>query len=160
MEKNSKLNNHYQVFHITWFPGNVQLSSVTQPCPTLWDRVNRSTPGLPVHHQLPESTETHVPRVNDAIPPSYPLLSPSPPALSLSQHQDYQLHTKSSAGFVACFVFFLNTFTFCILNSWITKLLSASRPWTGINTLLPGADCPGFRTGEDCRLRCWCWHLQ
>ena len=68
--------------------------------------MNCSMPGLPVHHQLPESTQIYVPRVNDAIQPSHPLSSPSPPALNLSQHQDYQLHTKSSAGFVACFVFF------------------------------------------------------
>ena len=62
-------------------------SSVAQSCPTLCDSMNRSTPGLPVHHQLPESTQTHVHRVNDAIWPSHPLLSPSPPALNLSQHQ-------------------------------------------------------------------------
>ena len=49
--------------------------------------MNRSTPGLPVHHQLPELTQTHVHRVGDAILPSHPLLSPSPPALNLSQHQ-------------------------------------------------------------------------
>ena len=51
------------------------------------DPMNRSTPGLPVHHQLPESTQTHVHRVGDAIQPSHPLSSPSPPVLSLSQHQ-------------------------------------------------------------------------
>ena len=56
-------------------------------CPTLCDPMNRSMPGLPVHHQLPESTQTHVHRVGDAIQPSHPLLSPSPPALNLSQHQ-------------------------------------------------------------------------
>ena len=64
-----------------------QFSSVTQSCPTLCDPMNRSTPGLPVHHQLPESTQTHVRCVSDAIQPSHPLSSPSPPALSLSQHQ-------------------------------------------------------------------------
>ena len=68
-------------------PGSVQLSSVAQSCPTLCDPMNRSTPGLPVHHQLPESTQTHVHCVNDAIQPSHPLSSPSPPALNLSQHQ-------------------------------------------------------------------------
>ena len=57
-----------------------QFSSVTQSCPTLRDPMNRSTPGLPVHHQLPELTQTHVRRVSDAIQPSHPLLSPSPPA--------------------------------------------------------------------------------
>ena len=65
----------------------LQFSSVVQSCPTLCDPMNRSTPGLPVHHQLPESTQTHDHRVSDAIQPSHPLSSPSPPALSLSQHQ-------------------------------------------------------------------------
>ena len=64
-----------------------QFSSVTQSCPTLRDPMNRSTPGLPVHHQLPELTQTHVRRVSDAIQPSHPLLSPSPPAPNPSQHQ-------------------------------------------------------------------------
>ena len=66
---------------------SVQFSSVTQPCPTLCDPMNRSTPGLPVHHQLPEFTQTHVHRVGDTIQPSHPLLSPSPPAPNPSQHQ-------------------------------------------------------------------------
>ena len=65
----------------------VQFSSVSPSCPTLCDPMNRSTPGLPVHHQLPEFTQTHVHRVSDAIQPSHPLSSPSPPALSPSQHQ-------------------------------------------------------------------------
>ena len=59
---------------------SVQFSSVTQSCPTLCDHMNRSTPGLPVYHQLPEFTQTHVLRVSDAIQPSHPLPSPSPPA--------------------------------------------------------------------------------
>ena len=57
-----------------------QIRSVAQSCLTLCDPMNRSTPGLPVHHQLPEFTETHVHRVSDAIQPSHPLSSPSPPA--------------------------------------------------------------------------------
>ena len=64
-----------------------QFSSVAQLCPTLCDPMNRSTPGLPVHHQLPEFTQTHVHRVGDAIQPSHPLSSPSPPAPNPSQHQ-------------------------------------------------------------------------
>ena len=64
-----------------------QLSSVTQSCLTLCDPMNRSMPGLPVHHQLPESTQTHVHRVGDAIKPSHPLSSPSPSAPNPSQHQ-------------------------------------------------------------------------
>ena len=58
----------------------VQFSSVTQSCPTLCDPMNHSTPGFPVHHQLPEFTQTHVHQVGDAIQPSHPLSSPSPPA--------------------------------------------------------------------------------
>ena len=54
----------------------IQFSSVAQSCPTLWDPVNRSTPGLSVHHQLPEFTQTHVHRVTDATQPSHPLSSP------------------------------------------------------------------------------------
>ena len=57
-----------------------QFSSVAQSCPTLWDPMNRSTPGLPVHHQLAEFTQTHVHRVSDAIQPSHPLSPASPPA--------------------------------------------------------------------------------
>ena len=63
------------------------VSSVAQSCPTPCDPMNRSTPVLPVHHQLPEFTQTHVHRVDDAIQPSHPLLSPSPPAPNPSQHQ-------------------------------------------------------------------------
>jgi len=65
----------------------LQFSSVTQSCPTLCDPMNRSTPGLPVHHQLPEFTQTHIQGVSDAIQPSHPLSSPSPPAPNPSQHQ-------------------------------------------------------------------------
>ena len=61
--------------------------SVSQSCLTLCNPMNHSMPGLPVHHQLPEFTQTHVHRVSDAIQPSYPLLSPSPPALNVSKHQ-------------------------------------------------------------------------
>ena len=64
-----------------------QFSSGPQSCPTLCDPMDCSTPGLPVHHQLPEFTQAHVHRVGDAIQPSHPLSSPSPPALNLSQHQ-------------------------------------------------------------------------
>ena len=64
-----------------------QFSLVAQSCPTLCDPMNRSTPGLPVHHQLPEFTQTHVHQVSDAIQPSHPLSSPSPPAVNPSQHQ-------------------------------------------------------------------------
>ena len=64
-----------------------QFSSVTQSCPSRCDPMNHSTLGLPVHHQLPEFSQTHVHCVSDAIQPSHPLSSPSPPALNLSQHR-------------------------------------------------------------------------
>ena len=66
-------------FYVCWY-GSVQFPSVAQLCPTLFDPMNRSMPGLPVHYQHPESTQTHVHRVGNAIQPSNPLLSPSPPA--------------------------------------------------------------------------------
>ena len=74
--------------HFNFYDASVQFSSVTQSCLTLCDPVNRSTPGLPVHHQLPESTQTHAHRVSDAIQPSHPPSSPSLPTPNPSQHQD------------------------------------------------------------------------
>ena len=73
-----------------------QFSSVTQSSPTLCDPMNRSTPGLPVHYQLPELSQTHVHRVSDAIQPSHPLSSPSPPAPNPSQHQGLFQRVNSS----------------------------------------------------------------
>ena len=74
---------------------SVQFSSGVQSCPTLCDPMNRSTPGLPVHHQLPECTQTHVHRVSDAIQPSHPLPSPSP-VPNPSQHQSLFQWVNSS----------------------------------------------------------------
>ena len=68
-------------------PAITKFSSVAQSCPTLFDPMNRSTPGLPVHHQLPEFTQTHVHQASDAIQPSHPLSTPSPPAPNPSQYQ-------------------------------------------------------------------------
>ena len=84
---------------LRWFRGrpdkhNISLSSVAQSCLTLCDPMNRSTSGLPVHHHLPEFTQTHIHRVSDAIQPSHPQSSPSPPAPNPSQHQGlFQLFT-------------------------------------------------------------------
>ena len=80
-----KFSYYYRHFYSCSFcfafrPESVQFSSVAQSCPTLCDPMNRSTPGLPVHHQLLEFTQTHVHPVSDAIQPSHPLSSPSPPA--------------------------------------------------------------------------------
>ena len=66
---------------------SVQFSPVIQSCLTLCDPKNRSMPGSPIHHHLPEFTQTHVHRVGDAIQPSHPVSSPSPPAPNPSQHQ-------------------------------------------------------------------------
>ena len=71
-------------------------SSVAQSCLTLCDPMNRSMPGIPVHHQLPEFTQTHVHQIGDAIQPSHPLSSPLPPALNPSQHQSLFQWVNSS----------------------------------------------------------------
>ena len=78
----------YHMFIHSSVNGQFQsVSLVAQSCPTLCDHMDCSTPGLPVHHQLPEFTQTHVHGVSDAIQPSHPLSSPSPAAFNLSQHQ-------------------------------------------------------------------------
>ena len=74
----------------------IQFSSVSQSCPTLCNSMDCSTSGFPVHHQLLEVTQTHVHQVCDAIQPSHPLSSPSPPAFSLSQHQGFFQSVSSS----------------------------------------------------------------
>ena len=80
----------------SFYRGSDQIRSVAQSCPTLCDPRNRSTPGLPVHHQLPQFTQTHVHRVSDAIQPSHPLSSPSPPAPNPSQHHSLFQWVNSS----------------------------------------------------------------
>ena len=87
LENSSILVNRREAKECILLVHSVQFSSVAQSCWTLCDPVNHSTPGLPVHHQLPEFTQTHVHGVSDAIQPSHSLLSPSPPAFNLSQHQ-------------------------------------------------------------------------
>ena len=78
------------------YEGSDQIRSVAQSCPTLCDPMNRSTPGLPVHHQIPEFTQTHVHRVSDAIQSSQPLSSPSPPLPNPSQPQGLFQYITSS----------------------------------------------------------------
>ena len=80
-------NYYYEKYNIYKKANLYYFCSVAQSCPTLCDPMNCSTPGFTVHHQLPELAQTHVHRVSDAIQPSHPLLSPSPPAFNLSQHQ-------------------------------------------------------------------------
>ena len=83
-------------FHSKYFLIYLQFSSVTQSYPTLCDPMNRSTPGLPVHHHLPEFTQTHVHRVSDTIQPSHPWSSLSPPAPNPSQHHSLFQWVNSS----------------------------------------------------------------
>ena len=82
---------------------SVQFNSVAQLCLTLCTPMNRSTPGLPIHHQLMEFTQTHVHRVSDAIQPSHPLSSLSPPAPNPSQHQSlFQCSALSNPATRSC----------------------------------------------------------
>ena len=110
-------------FFFSIFVGvSVQFNSVAQSCPTLCDPMNRSTPGLPVHHQLPEFTQTHIHRVSDAIQPSHPLSSPSPRAPNPSQHQSLQW--VNSLHEVAKILEFLIAdlkccVSFCCIVEWI-----------------------------------------
>ena len=78
--------------------GSVQFSSVAQSCPILCNPMNRSTPGLPVHYQLPKSTQTHVHWVSDAIQPSHPLSSPSPPAFNFPASGSFQMSQFFTSG--------------------------------------------------------------
>ena len=103
------ISTHYSHVTIkeTWLKrfSSVQFSSVAQFCPTLCNPMNCSTPGLPVHHQLPEFTQTHVHLDVDAIQPSHPLLSPSPPAPNPSQHQSLFQWVNSSRELAKSFSF-------------------------------------------------------
>ena len=104
---------------------SVQLISVAQSFPTLCNPMNRSTPGLPVHHQLPESTQTHVHPVSDAIQPSHPLSSPSPLALNPSQHQGLFKWVSSSHQVAKVLEFQLQHQSF----QWIFRTDSFRMDW-------------------------------
>jgi len=101
------------------------VNSVVQLCPTLCDPMNHSTPGLPVHHQFPESSQTHVHWDSDAIQPSHPLLSPSPPALNLSQHQGLFKWVSSLHQVAKVFEFHLQHQSF----QWTPGLISFRMDW-------------------------------
>ena len=92
------------------------VSSVAPSCPTLCDPMNHSTPGLPVHHQLSEFTQTHVHQIGDAIQPSQPLLSPSPPAPNPSQQQGLFQWVNSSHQVAKLLEFQHQSF------QWISKI--------------------------------------
>ena len=102
-----------------------QLSSVAQSCPTLCDPMDCSTPGLPVHHQLPKFTQTHVCWVGDAIQPSHPLSSPSPPTFSLSQHQGLSQWVSSLHQVPKLLEFQLQHQSF----QWVFRLISFRMNW-------------------------------
>ena len=107
------------------------VSSVPQWCLTLCDPMNRSTPGLPVHHQLPEFTQTHVLRVGDAIQPSHPLSSPSPPAPNPSEHQSLLQHHSSKASILQYSAFFMVQLSHPYMTTG--KTISLTR-WTFVGT--------------------------
>ena len=97
---------------------SVQFSSATQSCLTLCEAMNRSTPGLPVHHQLPGFTQTHAHWVGDVIQPSHPLSSPSPPATNPSQHQG--------------------------LFQWVSSLHKLPKYWSFSFSIIPSSEHPGL----------------
>ena len=107
-----------------------QFSSVLQSCPTLCDPMDCSTPGFPVHHQLSELVQTHVHRVGDAIQPSHPLSSPSPPAPNPSQHQSLMHFT-------------------CMHSLWFSPQIWRRRQWHPTPVLLP-VKSHGRRSLVDC----------
>ena len=103
---------------------SAEFSSVAQSCPTLCDPKNCSMPGLPVHHQLPEFTQTHAHRVGDAIQPSHPLSSLPSPAPNPSQHQ--------------------------VLFQWVNSLHEVAKYWSFSFSISPSNEHPGliaFRVG-------------
>ena len=110
----------------------IQFSSVAQSCPTLGDPMNRSTPGLPVHHQLPKFTQTHFHWVGDAIHPSHHLSSPSPPAPNPSQHQSLFQWVNSSHEVAKVL-----SFSFSIIPSKeIPRLISFRMDWLDLLAVL------------------------
>ena len=97
----------------------IQFSSVAQLCPTLCDPIDCSTPGVPIHHQLPEPTQTHVHHIGDIIQLSHPLSSPSPPTFNLSQHQGLFRWVSSSHQMAKVFEFQLQHQSFHIHSGLI-----------------------------------------
>ena len=115
----------------TYFSGlsdSVQFTSVAQSCPTLCDPMNLSTPGLPVRHQLPEFTQTHIHQVSDAIQPSHPLSSPPLPAPNPSQHQSLFQRVNSSHEVAKVLEFHFSI----IPSKEIPGLISFRMDWLGL----------------------------
>ena len=103
-------------------------SSVAQSCPTLFDPMDCSTPGFPVHHQLPELAQIHVCRVGDAIQPSHPLLSASPPGFNLFQHQGLFQWVSSSYQVAKVLEFQLQHQSF----QWYSGMISFRMDWLNL----------------------------
>ena len=118
------LSNYVILCHPLLLFSSVQFSSVAQSCLTLCDPMNRSMPGLPIHHHLLEYTQTDVNQVGDAIQPSHPLSSPSPPALNPSQHQG--------------------------IFQWVSSSIMWPKYWSFTFSIIPSKENPGlisFRMG-------------
>ena len=125
------------------------LFSSVQSRPTVCDPMNRSTPGLPVHHQLPEFTQTHVHRVRDAIQPSHPLWSPSPPAPNPSQHQSFPVSQLFAWGGHSTRVSALASFLPKKSQGW------SPSEWTGWISLQSKGHCQRY-TKSVCIISCNC----
>ena len=134
---------------------SLQFSSVSQSCPTLCDPMNRSSPGLPVHHQLLEFTQTHVHWVGDAIQSSHPLLSPSPPALNFSQHQGLFKWVRSSHQVAKVLEFQLQHQSFQWTPSTGRVRLCATS-YTAATRFPHPWDSPGKNTGVGCHFLLQC----
>ena len=113
-----------EVWKICWLSRPFYYIRSVQSCPTLCDPINHSTPGLPVHHQLPEFTQTHIHQVSDAIQPSHPLSSPSPPAPNPSKHQSLPMSQPFAWGGQSIGVSALASFPPKKFQGW-------SSEWTG-----------------------------
>ena len=124
-------------------PHSVQFSSVTQLCLTLCDPTNRRMPGIPVHHQLPEFTQTHVHRVCDAIQPSHPLSSPSPPGPNPVHIIYMQLTSYGELRISLLFKFSLTVYH-CLRYSYVLVTQSCPTLCYPMDCSLPGSSVRGI----------------
>ena len=126
-----------------------QFNSVPQLCPVLCDPMDCSTPGFPVHHQLPELAQTHAHRVGDTIQPSHPLSSPFPPAFNLSQHQSLFQWVSSSHQVPKVLELHLQHQSF----QWILGLISFRIDWLDIVAVQESSPTPQFKSINSSVLR-------
>ena len=129
-----------------------QFSSVTKLWLTLWDPMDCSTPGFPVHHQLMEPTQTHVHWVSDGIQPSHPLSSPSPPAFNLSQHQGLFQGVNPTASVQKLFCGICSVFKWSfneLMGGESALCIRWPKCWSFSFSISPSSECSGlisFRT--------------